>query len=230
MESGFYEFMFNLRASGFSHNTPETAQKIQYELRQNKNFKFLTELDGQVGSLSEDALTNLRNLAVGLCFLSAKELIDLHCDPEYVHSISDYYINKVQSIYSLAKYEEFLIDMILHYHQLGYEKKQKSYGKTIDKCIHYIEQHLYGPLRVNDIAQYMQMTPSYITTLFKRRTGQRLYSYIQARKMEESKMMMDNTAVSISEIASALGYHSLSHFSKAFKASTGQSPRSYRND
>ena len=229
MKRQFYDFLFNLRASGFFHNTPENAGQTAYAYIQSESNSLWAGLDGEVGSLSDSNLTDLRNLAIGIAFLAARELSDANFDSEYVYAISDYHTNQIQEINSVAGYKVFIDDMIRNYRQVILDKSRNSYEKRINKCIHYIDQKLYTLLRVQDVADHMNMSPSYLTNLFRKKTGQRLYAYIQARKIDEAKTIMDNTSISITEVASALGYHSLSHFSKAFKATTGLSPQTYRN-
>lgn len=131
--------------------------------------------------------------------------------------------------FPVSNLKGILLDMLNEYVQLLKEKQTVSYGIQIDKCIHYVDQHLYSPLSVTGIAIYMKMNPSYLSSLFKNKTGESLYAYIKRRKIAEAKDMIQNTTQPLTTIASALGFHSLSHFSNSFKSEIGKSPLKYRN-
>ena len=69
---------------------------------------------------------------------------------------------------------------------------------------------------------------SSLSTLFKKRTGQPLHCFIKEAKLQEARVLLLYTSQPLTSIASSLGFHSLSHFSKAFKAAEGISPLRFR--
>ena len=118
--------------------------------------------------------------------------------------------------------------MFQDFHELFYERESVSYGRTIDACIEYIDQNLYSQLTVREIAEHLGYSPEYLTTLFREKTGKTLYAFISGEKIQEARTLLLCTRQSLTSIASALGYHSLSHFSKAFKKAEGFTPSRYR--
>ena len=60
-----------------------------------------------------------------------------------------------------------------------------AYGQPIDSCIDYVYRNLYSRFCVRDIARQLGYNPSYLSSLFKERTGQSLQSFIQEAKLQE---------------------------------------------
>ena len=92
----------------------------------------------------------------------------------------------------------------------------------------YIEQHLQEKITVREIADSLQLHPSYTNTFFSQRTGESIKTYIRRRKMQKAAELIQNTNYSLTQIGASLGYFDQSHFSRTFQKETGMSPGRYR--
>lgn len=234
MKKELYDFLFTLRASGFAHHTPESIESVHtlthYEEGAPAPFPDLNELiDGEAGILSDNEIVDMRNMLVGLAFLACQEVISQNVDSEYAYGVSDYYIKQAEHIRSKQQLVTLSNEMLNEFYSLIQKNRRPHYGRLIDSCIHYIDQHLYEPLSAAQVAEHVGRSLPYLTAHFKEATGFSLYAYIQHRKAEEARIMLRNTSQPLSEIAAALGYGSPSHFSKAFKKVTGITPGAFRN-
>ena len=59
-------------------------------------------------------------------------------------------------------------------------------------------------------------------------TGHRPQAYVIEAKLERARQLLAESALSISEIAEALGYRDIYFFSRQFRQRTGGSPTDYR--
>lgn len=239
MTKEFYEFLFNLRGGGFIHNTPENTKKMLYHSLSvsDPQFAFDREpngmlkgnwLDGEIGSFSADNTRNLRNAVISISSILSVIAIQCKVDQELSHILCDFYINKAETIKNYTQFDEIISEMFSEFHEQIMQSNIQAYGPVIDRCIEYINQKLYSPLKLEEIAEYMGYSPSYLSALFKEKTGMSIHPYIQKRKIEAAKGLILYTNQSLTAIAAALGYHSLSHLSKAFKKEVGVSPQQYR--
>lgn len=92
----------------------------------------------------------------------------------------------------------------------------------------YIEAHLEEEISRNTLAGLVYMSPDHMTRIFKKATGMTISDYILDRKMVKAEKMLSETDLSVSYIASSLGYSNISHFSGAFKKKYQLSPSEYR--
>lgn len=239
MDKDFYEYLYNLRSSGFSYTLEEDVRKLAFYasrtdqqplhlVAQGSDIK-TTNVGGDIGTLSTQAINNSRYMLVALA-VSMKQLADdYYIDRQVSFSLCDYYIQKVESIHHLEDFERLSGKLMADFHALYTQNPWRRYSAFLNRCIDYIHQRLYSPLTVREVAEYAGYSPEYLTTRFKKETGMTLYTFIQRNKINEAQRALLCTAQPISSIASALGYHSLSHFSKAFKAAVGVTPLQYRN-
>ena len=66
--------------------------------------------------------------------------------------------------------------------------------------------------------------------LFKEVTGYSISEYINIHRIQKARHYLENTEFSISEITGLVGYGSMSHFEKNFKAYMNVSPLKYRKN
>ena len=64
--------------------------------------------------------------------------------------------------------------------------------------------------------------------LFKKQTGASIISYITTYRIEKAKEFLQNPSLSISAVASKVGYGNYSYFSKLFKDIVGCTPNEYQ--
>jgi AraC-like DNA-binding protein len=81
---------------------------------------------------------------------------------------------------------------------------------------------------VQDIADKINLSPSYLSDLLRNTTGQNAQQYIQNHLIERAKELLSTTNLSVSEIAYQLGFEYSQSFSKLFKKNTKQTPLEYR--
>jgi AraC-like DNA-binding protein len=82
---------------------------------------------------------------------------------------------------------------------------------------------------VQYIAESLNISPSYLSSLLKVLTGQSTQQHIHDKLIEKAKEKLSTTDLSISEIAYELGFEHPPSFSKFFKFKTNESPLQFRN-
>lgn len=97
----------------------------------------------------------------------------------------------------------------------------------VKHAIQFIE-HSYARTSVSDIAEYVGVNRSYLYTIFQKELHTSPQKYLVSFKLERAKELLLETALTISEIASNIGYSDSLTFSKAFKKQFGSSPSGYR--
>jgi AraC-like DNA-binding protein len=82
---------------------------------------------------------------------------------------------------------------------------------------------------VNTYAEQLSITPKYLTETVKEITGKTAGEIIDDFVLLEAKLLLDNPALSIAEIADELHFSDQSFFGKYFKRHAGVSPKEYRH-
>ncbi|GIP34970.1 AraC family transcriptional regulator [Paenibacillus sp. J2TS4] len=88
--------------------------------------------------------------------------------------------------------------------------------------------NLSEPLSIADMALRANLSPSRFCTLFKLQFGTTPHRYLMELRVNHACALLQNSTLSLEEIASYCGFADIHHFSKTFKKKTGLPPGAYR--
>ena len=92
----------------------------------------------------------------------------------------------------------------------------------------YIDLHFKEALTLEQLAEDAHMNKYYLSHAFKREYGISPINYMITKRVEESKYLLAETDLSMSQIAQLLGFSSLSYFSQVFRRTQKTTPMEYR--
>ena len=92
----------------------------------------------------------------------------------------------------------------------------------------YIDLHFKEALTLEHLAEEAHMNKYYLSHTFKREYGDSPINYMIAKRINESKYLLAETDLSMSQIAQLLGFSSPSYFSQVFRRTQSVSPLEYR--
>lgn len=92
----------------------------------------------------------------------------------------------------------------------------------------YIEQHYKENLTLDLLAEKASINKYYMAHAFKREYGVSPINFLIACRIREGKRLLGETDLSLSQIATVLGFSSPSYFSQSFRSAEGMSPTEYR--
>jgi AraC-like DNA-binding protein len=99
-----------------------------------------------------------------------------------------------------------------------------------EKMACYIARNFKSRLQIKEIADCVDLHPDYASTLFRKTFGATLNGLITRHRVAEAQRLLISSDDQIIDIAFAAGFDSLSRFNRAFKQTTGMTPRGFRKD
>ena len=102
-----------------------------------------------------------------------------------------------------------------------------SENEIIRQAQQYVSAHIREKLSVPLVAKQVDVSPSYLTALFHKNLQISPGEYIRRSKLQESKQMIRENEMNFTEIAAALQYSTVHHFSRQFKEKFGITPTEY---
>lgn len=107
---------------------------------------------------------------------------------------------------------------------------QSEHEQKMHEILDYIHTHYSdNTLSVSGLAQHFKLSQSYLSTHFKRITGENLSNYIHQVRIGAAKERILSSKDSILQIAEEVGYTNASTFYRVFKRLEGTSPNNLRN-
>lgn len=96
-------------------------------------------------------------------------------------------------------------------------------------ALSHLAENFSDPAVTNDVlAEKCGISTVYFRRLFEEAYGVSPIRYLHRVRIEKAKLLLENDEFSVGQIAESVGYGSIYHFSKMFRAYTGTSPTAYR--
>lgn len=109
------------------------------------------------------------------------------------------------------------------YHYEGYAERDFNFTLMLQ----FIQQN-YRTVTLSSLAQTFHFSETYLSKLIRKRMNQSFTEVLRTLKMNHAIEFLNNTSMKISEIADAVGYDSVDHFSRTFRRVYGVAPQGYK--
>jgi AraC family transcriptional regulator len=103
------------------------------------------------------------------------------------------------------------------------------YSEAVDRALKHIDEHLATPLDVDAIAEAALVSTSHLIRLFRRELGTTPARYLWTRRVERAVEMLEETGLTLGEIAHRCGFSTTHHFSRRVHEATGMTPTAVRS-
>ena len=99
---------------------------------------------------------------------------------------------------------------------------------VVEEVKKYVNNHYSDELTLEDLANGVNLNPQYLSRIFKKETGYSPIQYVVRRRIGEAQTLLIKSKLSITEIASRVGYGNPNYFNVLFTKKVGLSPSEYR--
>ena len=147
-------------------------------------------------SQAMDAAGNILHLSIALMEDGHRIVSDIFShEPDSYHSLY-----RQKNIVSILEWLERLRQGL----NLAFEKGRQNYQNSLSaRCCQYINSHIRERIYLQDIANALEISPNYLSQVFKKHMGIGISEYITNKKIEVSKNMLKETNMKIYEISDA---------------------------
>lgn len=234
MEVELTKDIFELQEEGVSHNPYSQELREQDSIRRGDVAALQKSIDevysGKLGELAGDVVRQTKNLAISVISCAARSAIKGGINPEFAFSMADTYIRNIE----MNMDEPIKIEKATRKAEFAFAEevsKLKSFKKDnplVNQVRDYVFCHIHEPIRVREIAEYVGVTPNYLSEQFSQAMGMTLKQYIIDEKITSSENLLKYSNYSLQEISSFCAFSSQSRFSVYFQRKNGITPAKYR--
>lgn len=177
-----------------------------------------------------DNLRNIKNYGVVLNVLLRKAAEEGSVHPLHIDQLSSTMARRLEQLRSPAEALKLFGTMVHKYCLLVKNHSMKHYSQLVQHVILRIDADLTADLSLKSHADFLNVNPSYLSTLFKRETGMTLTDYVNRQRVEHGIFLLNATDMQVQTIAQYCGIPDVNYFTKTFKKFIGKTPKEYRQD
>lgn len=100
----------------------------------------------------------------------------------------------------------------------------------INVIFNFVKEEFKRPIGLSEISEMVNMTNPAFCRYFKKITGKTFTRFVNEYRLAHAAKLLHEKQISITEVCYESGFNNFSHFNKQFKAFTGKSPSTYRNE
>ncbi len=188
----------------------------------------LNRLLGYIYCTSHSEFPVIKSRSIELMVLLSRATIDAGADIREVFLYNTTYIKKLEDAKSIDALNILLTEALHHFTDYTFDFSSVKHSDTVYRVMEYIKSNYSRKISLDDIAAYVYLSRSYVSSIFREATGQTLTAYMNGVRVEKAKQLLKNPAVPLSDISDLCGFEDQSYFTKVFKKLTGISPKKFR--
>lgn len=176
-----------------------------------------------------DEICDRKNLLINFNTLLRKTIQKAGIHPMHAENLSMGIITKIEACDSQKSLDLLSSGILKDYCSLVNTYSKGDYSYLVQTCMNFITFHYSSKLSLDTIANACSVSPTYLATIFKKETGMTLTAYINNIRIQQAKILLNSTNLSIQEIAARCGFTDANYFTRLFRKSCDQTPSEYRN-
>ena len=210
----------------FHHKEKELLSKVRTGgLQEVKGL--LNELIGYVLFSEGGRLDAMRIRAIELTTLLSRVAMDGGANAESVYGLNSKFLTLISQKQNLDELCMLLQEVAEGFTNALFYEKDKG-NAYIRKALRFIADNYFEHLELAAVADFVQLSPSYFSTLFRQVVGMNFREYLSRVRVEESKRLLLSTEFALADIAVSVGFPDQSYYCKVFKRIVGVPPGKFR--
>lgn len=134
----------------------------------------------------------------------------------------------VNTLFTLKDVENYYLQFYLNIAQMLQPHSIYNTGELIDQIRTYMRKNYQKNITQDFLASLFFLNRSYLSQLFRKKTGQKFIDYLNEIRIEKAKEQLVFTDRKMYQIARSVGYDNVKYFFRIFRKKTGLSPEQFR--
>lgn len=188
----------------------------------------LNEMLGQIYFTSGNNIDIIKVRTIELIALLSRATYEAGSNEKSIYQMTEGFMKQLTDVKNLTDLSYVLLETLDQFTNLAFSQTTNNNLSVIKKSIAYINDHYNQDISLDMVAEHVGLNPAYFSTLFKKETGVNFSTYLLNHKIDNAKLLLANSNLSLINIAIEVGFDNQSYFSNVFKKATGMTPKQYR--
>ena len=185
-------------------------------------------LKSQYGDMQITILTGFRDFEYAKTALNLG-VVRFLLKPSNMDEIEEAIRHMISNVERLRRREEGMTEEPSAEGEEVKDHEEIANNFIVRNAIAYMEEHYQEKLLLSEVAEKVYVSQWHLSKLLNRENGQNFSEILNGIRIKKAEELLKDPALRISDIAEAVGFLEVAHFSRVFKKITGMSPGDYRN-
>ena len=189
----------------------------------------LNKLISQIFLNAGGDIATIRVRVAELLVLMSRAAVDGGADIAQVFRLNQDYIDALYKKKNLNELNQWLSEVLIRYTNTVFDVSNVEHSDVIMSIVDYIRRNYMNKISLEEIAESVQFSVSYISRIFKNEMGCSITTFINKVRVDNAKLLLLNQNIPLVEVAYLCGFEDQTYFSKVFKKVTDVSPGRFRD-
>lgn len=231
LHNTLYEVTDQMRSGSGARYPFEVEQRLQKMIVQGDKEgarELINQLLGALYFTSTGDLGEIKQRAKELIVLFSRASIEGGADVHRIFGQNPNLQADIDRTQTLDELSQLLTGVFYRFVGYVFDFSKFQHVDIMHKAVSYLKENLAQRVTLEELAQHVGLSKSYLSTIFKTELGQTFTDYVNWMRIEKSKELLLNPQLSLAAIADLIGYNDQSYFTKKFSQLAGMSPGQYR--
>jgi len=190
--------------------------------------KLLNDLLGHIMFFSGRKLDVIKSRVYELLIMITRTAVEEGAMPERILAFNNQCMSEMSTINDIDSLCIWLSAAIKRCMNEAFNLSEMRDMDIIHRTVQYMQLHYSSKTTLEEIAQSVYLSPTYLCRLFKKKTGCTVMQFYTNLRIGKCKELLQTTDKMLSTIAQETGFEDQSYFTKVFKRIVGMTPLMYR--
>lgn len=219
----------DVRGQFYSEQTPPFEQKEWFEAINQLDFEQTARLLHEYCAKLITLRINKKQICDWAIDLIGELLEQLH-EPVPDSSKRAELYHSIYNSLTVQEIEAYILGAAAEAINLLSERFMDKNSKLAHRVRTIIDQTFHQPITINSLSDQVYLSPNYLRSIFKDKTGMTIHDYLTKIRLDKSKELLGDGSLKVQDIAQRVGYESTSYFISLFLKSQGVTPNEYRKN
>ncbi len=177
---------------------------------------------------SNNPLRTSKNMAISLTSIIVRKVSVEKVEPTIALGLEKKYEGLIESASDLMEISRIMEKLVTDVISIIIRASGIEHINILEKAKEFINMNISKQIRLVDVAKYVDLTPNYFSSIFKKEMKISFTEYINEKRIKESKRLLEYTDYTILQISNAVGFKNQNYFTTIFRKVTGSTPKQYR--
>ncbi len=190
--------------------------------------RLLNEILGHIYFSSGNNFNVIKARVLELVVLLSRASLDGGADKQQIFALNSYYLSEINKFRGVEDLSFWLTKIMNTFTECVFNFNDVKHVDVVYKAIDYINRNYFKRISLEEVANFVCLSPTYFSKLFKDEMKTNFNTYLNSIRINKSKKLLLTDNVNLVDIPSLVGFEDQSYFSKVFKKFTGVTPGKYR--
>ena len=190
----------------------------------------LNQILAYMYQINHYSLELIRPRILELMIVLSRTAMDTGADMEMIDLLTRNISRQIDSFQNIEDLTAWVAALLQNFMTATFTKKDTPHAESVYKITRYIQKNYRQKIELQDVAEHLHMTKSYLCRFFKKETGETIINYTNRVRINNSKLLLADTKIPLAEVALLCGFEDQSYFTKVFRGFVGVTPRKYREN